>query len=472
MVALVGFTGGFYESRSRNFDSQRCINLYPEVSESGVSKSPLMLVGTPGLRLWRSLGGTDFKIRGMLEFSSTVLIVVAGSTVYRVDQSGGAVNIGTIDNDQSPAHLASNGQEIFLSSNNKGYRVNPTAGTTTLLVLPSTGVGMVWFLDGAFLYNEPGTGKFWGTDLYSFTVDPLSFATAEGSPDNLIGCVSDHREFWLFGNKTTEIWRPNGATLGFAYSRIEGAFIEMGCAAAGSISKADNSVFWLSADIRGQGVILQASGYQPARVSTHAIERKIAEMSRIDDAIAFIYQQEGHTFYQISFPTGDSTFVYDIAMQMWHERRFTDSEGTHSRHRADNSVFFARKNLVGDRENGNIYQYDLNCFTDNEDPILRVRRTSHIAQENTVIGHNSLVVDIERGVGTTEDQGENPKLMMRYSDDGGHKWSNERTVSVGKTGEYAGRARFTRLGRSRDRVYEVSISDPVKVALLGAYLNE
>lgn len=472
MVAIVGFTGGFYESRSKNFDSQRCINLYPEVSESGLSKSPLMLVGTPGLRLWRSLGGTDFKIRGMMEFSPTVLITVAGGTVYRMSQDGGAVNIGTVDNDQLPAYMASNGQEVFLSSGNKGYRVNPVAGTTVSLTLPSTGVGMVWFLDGAFLYNEPGTGKFWGTDLYSFTVDPLSFATAEGSPDNVVGTVADHREFWLFGDKTTEIWYNNGGTLGFPYSRIDGAFIEMGCAAPGSISKADNSVFWLSADIRGQGVILQAAGYQPARVSTHAIERKIAEMSKIDDAVAFTYQQEGHTFYQISFPTGNTTFVYDIGMRMWHERQYTDSDGNHGRHRANNSVFFGRKNLVGDWEVGNIYQYDLNYFTDVESPILRLRRASHIAQDNSVIGHSSLIVDIERGVGTTKGQGENPKIMMRYSDDGGHSWSNERTATIGKTGEYGGRVKFTRLGRARDRVYEVSISDPVKVALLGAYLNE
>jgi hypothetical protein len=472
MVALVGFTGGFYESRSRDFDSQKCINLYPEISESGISKSPLMLVGTPGLKLWRNFGGSDFKIRGMMEFNTNILIVVAGATVYRMDQNAGAESIGTVDDNGLPVYMASNGQQVFLSSAGKGYQVNPVAGTTTLLTLPSTGVGMVWFLDGSFLFNEPGTGKFWGTDLYSFVVDPLSFATAEGSPDNVVGTVVDHREFWLFGDKTTEIWYNNGSTLGFPFARIDGAFIEIGCAAAGSIAKADNSVFWLSADIRGQGMILQAAGYQPVRVSTHAVERKIAEMSRIDDAIAFTYQQEGHTFYQISFPTGNITLVYDVGMQMWHERRFTDLEGRHGRHRANNSVFFGRKNLVGDWGMGNIYQYDLDSFSDAGYPILRLRRTNHITQNNEVIGHSSLIIDVEQGVGTTEGQGEDPKLMMRYSDDGGHKWSNERTVSIGKTGQYGNRVKFTRLGRSRDRIYEISISDPVKVALLGAYLNE
>jgi len=65
----------------------------------------------------------------------------------------------------------------------------------------------------------------------------------------------------------------------------------------------------------------------------------------------------------------------------------------------------------------------------------------------------------------------NPELMMRYSDDGGHTWSSQRKTSVGKVGQYLARAAFRRLGRSRERVYEISMSAPVKWHILGARIS-
>jgi hypothetical protein len=70
-------------------------------------------------------------------------------------------------------------------------------------------------------------------------------------------------------------------------------------------------------------------------------------------------------------------------------------------------------------------------------------------------------------------QGFNPQVMLRWSDDGGHTWSNEHWVSIGKIGEYYRRAIWRRLGMTlklRDRVYEVSGTDPVKIAIMGAEL--
>jgi hypothetical protein len=64
--------------------------------------------------------------------------------------------------------------------------------------------------------------------------------------------------------------------------------------------------------------------------------------------------------------------------------------------------------------------------------------------------------------------------MLRWSDDGGHTWSNEHWASIGRVGEYGHRAFWRRLGMTlklRDRVYEISGTDPVKIAIMGAELN-
>ena len=471
MAQFTGFIGAGYKARSTNFDTQRCVNLYTERSDSQTSKGPKMLVGTAGLKLWATLAGNT--IRGSIVFNPSISYIVAGRFVYKMAIDGTAFLIGQVDNLTTPVSIASNGFNIFIATGPKGYTLTVATDTVAEFIDPSfNGADRVDFMNESFVFNEPGTGKFWAMNPLSFTLDPLYFATAEGAPDNLVSLIVDHNELWLMGTDTSEVWYYTGDTANFPFSKISGAFVQQGCAAKHSVAKLDNSVFWLGANDRGQGVIFRNNGFNPLRVSTHAIETKIASFTTVDDAVAFTYEQNGHGFYQISFPTDNWTVVYDVSTGEWHEKAYFEEDGSESRHRANCHMFFARKNIVGDWQTGQLYELNLDYYTDNGNLIVRKRVSTHVAVENKPIVHSVLTIDMERGVGLQSGQGSDPELMMRYSDDGGHKWSNERRVKVGKPGRYGPRARFTRLGRSRDRVYEVSISDPVKVVFVGAYINE
>jgi hypothetical protein len=86
---------------------------------------------------------------------------------------------------------------------------------------------------------------------------------------------------------------------------------------------------------------------------------------------------------------------------------------------------------------------------------------------------HTLQLDCQSGVGLNLGQGQDPQVMLRWSDDGGHTWSNEHWISMGKIGEYGYRAIWRRLGMTtklRDRIYEVSGTDPNKVVIVGAEL--
>jgi hypothetical protein len=338
------------------------------------------------------------------------------------------------------------------------------------------------------------------------SVDPLDFASAEGSPDGLVAVNVDHREAWLFGTDSVEVWYDVGGT-DFPLQRIQGAFNEIGCVAAFSIAKLDNSLFWLGTDARGQGIVYKANGYTGQRVSTHAIEYAIAQYGNISDALAYTYQQEGHGFYVLTFPSANATWVYDAATQAWHERAGLVN-GQFTRHRSNCQCNFDGNTVVGDFENGNIYTFDLDVYADNgqEQKWLRSWRALPTGLNNLKrTAHHSLQLDAETGVGlngltigenvylTTEDGNplitENnefilssigaiptqpPQAMLRWSDDGGHTWSNEHWTSMGRIGEYGHRTIWRRLGMTlklRDRVYEVSGTDPVKIAIVGAELQ-
>jgi hypothetical protein len=188
----------------------------------------------------------------------------------------------------------------------------------TQLSAPFAGAVGCGFLDGWFVYNQPDSQIFWVLDSTSTTVDPLYFASAEGSPDNLVTLIVDHREVWLFGTNSVEVWYDAGLP-DFPLARIQGAFNEIGCLAAYSVAKLDNGLFWLGADARGNGIVYRSKGYSGERVSTHAVEWQIQQYSTLSDAVGYTYQQDGHSFYVLNFPNANTTWVYDVATGAWHE---------------------------------------------------------------------------------------------------------------------------------------------------------
>jgi hypothetical protein len=373
--------------------------------------------------------------------------------------------------------MADNGTQLFIACNPWSYIYNATTGVFAQITDPDfAGAVTVGYIDGYFVFNQPNSQTIWITQLLDGTsVEPLDFASAEGSPDGLVGLIVDHREVWLFGTNSVEVWYDSGNS-DFPLERIQGAFNEIGCAAPYSIAKLDNGLFWLGSDARGNGIVYRANGYTGQRVSTHAIEFAIQSYANISDAFAYTYQQEGHAFYVLTFPTGNATWVYDVSTGTWHERA-AFYNGEFSRHVSSCQMSYGNEIVVGDSTSGNIYAFDLDVYADNGalQKWLRSWRALPSGQNNLKrTAQHSLQLDCETGVGLNTGQGSDPQAMLRWSDDGGHTWSNEHWASMGAIGASGTRTFWRRLGMTdklRDRVYEVSGSDPVKIAIIGAELS-
>jgi hypothetical protein len=406
---------------------------------------------------------------------ASVAFVVSGSELYKIDTYYNATLLGTVSGSGGPVSMADNGTQLFVACDPEGYIYNNATNVFAQITDPDfPGANLVGYLDGYFVFTEPNSQRVWVTSLLDGTsVDPLDFASAEGSPDGLVSLIVDHREVWLYGTNSVEVWYNTGAS-DFPLQRIQGAFNEIGCAAPHSVAKMDNGLFWLGADARGRGIVYRANGYNGQRISTHAVEWQIQSYGDISDTIAYTYQQDGHSFYVLTFPSAGKTWVYDVATQAWHERASGDDN--QYRHRSNCQMTFANEIIVGDFENGNLYAFDMTVYSDNGaiQKWLRSWRALPPGQ-NTLkrTTHHSLQLDCESGVGLVTGQGSNPQVMLRWSDDGGNTWSNEHWSSMGGIGEYNRRVFWRRLGMTlklRDRVYEISGTDPVKIAIMGAEL--
>lgn len=467
--------GSSYVARSVNAADNRMVNLFAEiVPEAG--KEPAFLQRCPGLRLLANVGSGP--IRGLWAFQSdaTAAFVVSGNTLYKINTSWSATAIGTVTG-SGPVSMSDNGTQLFVACNGPSYIYNNSTGVFSQILDPDfPGAVTVGYLDGYFVFNEPGSQRVWVTSLLDGTsVDPLDFASAEGSPDGLVAVLVDHREAWLFGSNSVEVWYDSGGA-DFPLSRIQGAFNEIGCAAPYSVAKLDNGIFWLGSDARGRGIVYRANGYTGQRISTHAVEWQIQQYGSLSNAIGYTYQQDGHSFYVLVFPDANTTWVYDVSTNAWHERAGWDG-AQFTRHRGNCQMSFNDETVIGDFDSGNIYAFDLDVYADNGgvQRWLRSWRALPTGQNDLKrTAHHALQLDCESGVGLDIGQGSDPQVMLRWSDDGGHTWSNEHWSGMGSIGQYYRRVFWRRLGMTlklRDRVYEISGTDPVKIAIMGAELS-
>lgn len=457
--------------------ADECINWYPERMEVADPKSPLILIGTPGLAVFATL--PTQPVQGEYQILNRVF-AVAGGILYEVFADGTYQQRGVTPG-AGVAIFTSNNVQLVVAIGNNGWVLD----LTTLALNEITGDGWpgassLSFIDGYVIASKPNSRQFNISGLLDATQwNAIDFALKEGGADNLVTCFADHRELWLFGEETSEVWWDSGNP-NFPFELFQGGFVEVGCAAALSPAKFDNSLGWLGRDARGHAVVYRANGYAPNRISTHALEFAMSNYPRIDDAIGSSHQYRGHTFYRLDFPSANpapatgvaagATWLYDSSTQLWHQRGFWNLQQARlEAHRGRFYCFAFGKHLLGDYQSGNIYEMNAAFLDDFGQPLRSVRTAPHQYQEGKRIFYSEYRFDMQVGAGLPD--GTPATAALQLSSDGGNTFGNEVYSSLGPVGAYTQRVRYRRCGNARDRVVRLIISDPVPRVLVGAYFD-
>ena len=510
-MADFGFVGPSYEAPSIYQEAQECINFYPEIDplKQAGQRGVVALYPTPGLVKKYQL--IQEEVRGMRALSGgNWLIVVAGANVYSIDTSDVITVVGTLTTSNGYVSITdnqttNNGLTAYIVDGPNRYTWEAKGSIFSQLPTsdgPWVGGTICGTVDNYIFYNQPNTQN-WAVTNLGVTTSPAQYGSKDGSPDNLVSMIVDHRQVYLLGEVTSEVWIDTGSQIAglttFPFSRISGTSMQHGVAAAFSVARFAESFMFVSRDTRGQAIIGGINGYTFQRLSTHAVEQTLIGVN-LSNAIAYTYQIEGHEFYVVTFPDANLTWVYDLASQMWHKWLSVDNYNNYYRHRSNCAAFFNGMNLVGDYENGKVYQLDNTVYTDDGNKIRRLRRAPHLVTDLQRQYFSELQIQFQPGVGLNDnssnlingylaiagigiageavagsnpqqDPGVTPQAMLRWSNDGGSTWSNEHWTSIGKMGKYANRAIWRRLGWSRDRIYEVVVSDPIKAVIVSANLK-
>jgi hypothetical protein len=485
------FVGSAYKAANPYQDDQHCINWFVEVDPNepndkgaGEAKTVLGLLGTPGLQSLNSSYSGEYRGGWVLPGGMTALLVV-GSSAILATFAGNPANtpvftfstVGTLATSSGRVNIRDNGAgkiAVFVDGTTNLYAYNVGTGVFATVSDPAfLGATNVAEFDGWFFFNQPGTQKFFSSPNYwngTAAFDATYFALKDNAPDNLVTLIETNRELWLIGEATTEPWY-NAGNATFPLSRIEGAMQQIGCAAAQSVVRTGKGLIWLARSERGGNSVIMTQGYAYNVISTPAVSWALNQYQTVSDAIGYIYTEEGHEFYVLILPAADATWVYDLTTGEWH-RRASFSSGTFHRQKINGLIDVSGVKIGGDYTNGKIYWQSRTLYADDDQPLVAVRRASHVwdkADRARVI-HSSLQIEFRSGAGLTTGQGSDPQAMLRWKNENG-QWGNEHWAAIGQIGETGRRTIWRRLGRARDRVYEVRVSDPVNRDVVGASLK-
>lgn len=496
MVAIP-LTSGAYSSQSKLANAQRAINVYAEKNPPETRPIfPTAQYVRPGLK---PLGAPPNPGMGRCLYGATNgdLYAVVGLAVYFIDQNFKFNQVGSVLTDVStPASMADNGTNIILVDGSpNGYSINLTGAPKVLTEISDPnflGSDRADFIDSFLILNKPGMNEWYCTLSDEVAFNALFVGVKTAWPDNVLCVVAIEREVWVFGPKKSEPWYNAGGTP-FPFNILPGVIIEQGCAAKYSPAKMDTNVYWLSQSPEGARMVMKGGANNVAqRISTHAIEKEFLKYARVDDAIGSVYQIEGHSFYELHFPSADKTWAFDQATEQWWEDNSIDVNGALHRARSTFTAYAYGKNVALDWATGQLYQIDSQTTTDNGMPIPWIRSFPHYVKELKYITLPAIVGDIITG--STPNTGDVPQfnspwsngfssgfgpltevdaptVCLRVSRDGGFSYGNNRPKKMVGSGQYRGIKRWRGNGQARDWVLEFSSTADMSGGLNGAYVE-
>lgn len=461
-------------------DQEETFNFFAEISEAKGATSQVSFLPTPGVDTaltviepgWRGTWAMNGRCFG-----------VSQETLYEITFSAGgftATNRGTVAFDDNPATISTNGDggsQLFITSGSNGYVYDLTTNTLTQIATLTGKATQGDYLGGYFLAFDSATSTVFYSDLLDgSTWDPTNFFQRTNQPDRWVAMkVTPFNYIFLIGEQTGEGWYPNG-NFQLPFQPDPSATFNKGCAAAFSMTNVGGTIVWLSKNIDGDFEVVAANGLQPQRISDFGLERALSAYVQdhlsISNAIGQSFRMQGHTWYRLTLPTPDisTTWQYDFSSRWWTKVGTWISEDSEYTYFRPVFVCFAFDHtLAGDRESGALYQLDMRFTTDVDGrEIRRLRRTPAVVAAQKYIFHRKLTLLALVG---NASMGDDPQVMLRYSDDGGRTWGNEIWASLGETGAYGQLIWFWQLGVARNRVYELVTTDPVYTAFTDIYLD-
>ncbi len=451
--------GPSYVSRSLPVSAQVTRNFYIEVNNN--ANEPVSLQPFPGLKAFATTGAGVNRGSGRL---NDVFYTVTGNTLYKVTDVGASTAIGTI-NGVGRCDFETDGTNLIIcTGTSKPYTYDGTTLTQgTDVDLPNAST--VTYNNRRVIYDGNNADVVFADLDAPLTVNSLNITIAEAEPDDMRAVLAHNGQVYAFGATSIQPYYNTG-TGNPPYSVVTNAVEQLGLHAIYSLASSKDFIYFLGSDL----VPYRVAGLSVQAIGNPAIGQAIRNYSSSADAYGLTFRFDSMSFYLLSFPSGNETWLFNEQSGLWTNLSYgTDGD----QHLISSYEFIYNKHIVTDRRNGNVYELDFDTYTDNSDVIQRQRDTIAIdggtfgAPGNTVF-MDRLELMIETGTSLVTSEA---TIIMQFSDDNGRSWSTERWASIGKQGDYTYRLEWFSLGMFKSRMFRFIMTDPIKWVIISAHAD-
>lgn len=423
---------------------------------------------------------------GFTEFqgSENYLVLVDGTNGYRIDKTD------TIYELNPQTWTAATAKKVGALAkptvaNGKSYRLTaPVGGGTTggvepvwpttigatvadngmtwtcvdLVAFPSPHIAQPVYFDGyIFLMADTNAREVFNCEVQDILVwKSDNFVSAEMFPDRSVGIARQSNQLVIFGRKSIEFFYDAANTTGSPLKRTEQFSISMGTASYGSIAESDGLVMFIGQTSAGGRFVAGIENMKLQPVSTEAIDRILAaEQGDIEKSSGYICRIAGHLFYVINLFLQNRTLVYDLTEKIWSE--WASSATYNSKFLGQYQCENQGKCLIQYGSVGNIYEFDIDTYTDGPDTLYMMAQTAKFDSDN----NNRKFFSSLGLIGDRTDS--SAPVSISWSDDDYKTWSQKRTVDMQDR-----RMFITRLGSARRRAFrlENSSNTPCRLELI------
>lgn len=461
------------------------------------------IVNTPGLQNFITLvlGGGD--IQGMFYWEAKDLIItVSGGRIYKFNRAGAVTDITGLSEkllprnrvvfaaDKNYLFMANGGKIVFYSDYFEKLAndiEDPLVANLDIdgdlaeididellgdhvLYYPSesapTQVTHLALINKVLICNLVGSDMVFYSEVNILTsISASNFFTAESSPDEIKALFAMRNELVLIGTNSVEFWESSD--IGFV--RIGGQDIARGTYSPYTCQIINNTIYMLDSDRR---LVRMVRNMQDRDVSLQslALNKEIDNFTDISQCFADHVQAGGRTYYVLTSPIDEKTYVFDYTRGQWDGQWgwWDEGVGQWKRWRGNCSLFVSSWNmhLVGDCANGKIYKMTDLVNTEDGHFVRRIPvKTGHVSH-GTYNWKASNMIRLKLKMDADRITAKNSKLSLRWRDDNG-EWENERVIDLGNVGQHQFIKEEYAMGMYHTRQYEIEYYGDGKLMLCG-----
>lgn len=376
---------------------------YPKISISQTFNmiiSDDWLVPSAGYNAVATIAPNALQGRGL--FSSPNLqsmFAVIDDGFYRIDQSLGITKIANLSSFTGTVFMdANNAGQIAICDGHSMYIYDTVADVFQKLTLDFT-PGYVAFQDTYFIAPDISTQQWRlskSNDGFVWPPDSQHVGVLQTKPDTPVATVrfpGMGNMLFVFGKSVCEAWYDVGSAL-FPYQRNTYFNVDYGCLSAATIATTDTLLCWLGQNEKSGPTIMYSQGGAATQISNDGINFKLAELTNPSNSYGFIFRQDGHIIYVLTFPDDNISYAYDFNTQKF----FTFTDEYMNYFIAKRVVFFNNAYYFVAFNDGKLYELSSTRTTFDGTEIPRVRMCTSLKRPDaSQFICNAFTLTLEQG---------------------------------------------------------------------------